>query len=43
VWEIDAIARQIAQTPVVPANPYWQQNAQAYVDPDGFQVLLTLS
>jgi hypothetical protein len=41
--QIDAIARQIAQPPVVPANPYWQQNAQAYVDPDGFQVLLALS
>jgi catechol 2,3-dioxygenase-like lactoylglutathione lyase family enzyme len=41
--EIDAIARQLAQTPVVPANPYWQRYAQAFVDPDGFQLLLTLS
>ncbi len=41
--EIDAIARRIDQAQVVPANPYWQRNAQAYADPDGFQVLLTLS
>jgi catechol 2,3-dioxygenase-like lactoylglutathione lyase family enzyme len=41
--EINAIAGRIAQQPVVPANPYWQANAQAYVDPDGFQLLLALS
>jgi hypothetical protein len=41
--EIDAIAERIAQAPVLPANPYWQRNAQAYADPEGCQVLLTLS
>jgi catechol 2,3-dioxygenase-like lactoylglutathione lyase family enzyme len=41
--EIDAIAERIAQPAVMPANPYWQRNSQAYADPDGFQVLLTLS
>jgi catechol 2,3-dioxygenase-like lactoylglutathione lyase family enzyme len=41
--EIDAIAERIAQKPVVPTNPYWQANAQTYVDPDGFQLLLALS
>lgn len=40
--EIDAITRRIAQAPVLPANPYWQRNALAYADPDGFQVLLVL-
>jgi hypothetical protein len=41
--EIDAIAERIGQPPVSPANPYWQRNSRAYADPDGFQVLLTLS
>lgn len=41
--EIDVVAERIAQPPVVPANPYWQRNAQAYADPDGFQLLLTLT
>src|SRR5262245_29782622 len=27
--EIDAIAKRIAQPPVLPANPYWQRYAQA--------------
>jgi catechol 2,3-dioxygenase-like lactoylglutathione lyase family enzyme len=40
--EIDAIARRIADSTVLPTNPYWQRNAQAFVDPDGFQLLLTL-
>ena len=40
--ELDAVAHRIAQPPVVPANPYWEANANAYADPDGFQVLLTL-
>jgi len=40
--ELDAVARRMAQPPVVPANPYWETNAKAYADPDGFQVLLTL-
>jgi catechol 2,3-dioxygenase-like lactoylglutathione lyase family enzyme len=38
---IDEIAARIDEPPVVPANPYWQTNAQAYADPDGFQVLLS--
>jgi catechol 2,3-dioxygenase-like lactoylglutathione lyase family enzyme len=41
--ELDAIAERLAQAPVSPANPYWQRNAQAYTDPDGFQLLLTVS
>jgi catechol 2,3-dioxygenase-like lactoylglutathione lyase family enzyme len=40
--EIDVVADRIAQPAVVPANPYWQANAQAYADPDGFQLLLAL-
>jgi ribosomal protein S18 acetylase RimI-like enzyme len=40
--EIDAIATRIAQRPVVPANPYWRENALAFADPDGFQLLLAL-
>jgi len=40
--EIDAIATRIAQRPAVPANPYWRENALAFEDPDGFQLLLTL-
>jgi catechol 2,3-dioxygenase-like lactoylglutathione lyase family enzyme len=41
--ELELVAERIAQPPVVPANPYWQANALAYADPDGFQLLLTLS
>jgi catechol 2,3-dioxygenase-like lactoylglutathione lyase family enzyme len=41
--EIDVVAKRIAQRPVVPVNPYWQANAQAYEDPDGFQLLLTVT
>jgi catechol-2,3-dioxygenase len=40
--ELDEVADRIAQSPVHPANPYWQTNARAYEDPDGFQVLLAL-
>ena len=40
---IEQIASQINQPPIVPANPYWKANAQAYADPDGFQLLLALS
>jgi GNAT superfamily N-acetyltransferase len=40
--EIDAIAIRIAQRPVVPANPYWRENALAFADPDGFHLLLAL-
>ena len=41
--ELDALAERIAVPPVIPTNPYWQKNAQAYADPDGFQLLLTLA
>jgi catechol 2,3-dioxygenase-like lactoylglutathione lyase family enzyme len=41
--EMDAVVHRMTQPPIVPANPYWQANAKAYADPDGFQVLLTLS
>ena len=41
--EFDAIAERLTQTRVSPANPYWERNARAYTDPDGFQILLTLS
>jgi catechol 2,3-dioxygenase-like lactoylglutathione lyase family enzyme len=41
--EIDAIAARIINPPVVPANPYWRENALAFEDPDGFQLLLTQS
>src|SRR5882724_9001132 len=41
--EIDAIAARIAQRPIVPANPYWREHALAFEDPDGFQLLLSLS
>jgi catechol 2,3-dioxygenase-like lactoylglutathione lyase family enzyme len=40
--EVDAIATRIAQPPVVPSNPYWRENALAFEDPDGFQLLLTV-
>jgi catechol 2,3-dioxygenase-like lactoylglutathione lyase family enzyme len=41
--DLDAVADRIAQPEVVTANPYWRANARAYVDPDGFPVLLALS
>jgi hypothetical protein len=41
--ELDAAAERLAQSQVSPANPYWEKNARAYTDPDGFQILLTLS
>ena len=40
--EIDAVAARITSAPVVPMNPYWQKNAVAFKDPDGFQLLLTI-
>ena len=40
---IDALIDQISQPEVVPANPYWRHHAKAFLDPDGFQVLLALS
>jgi catechol 2,3-dioxygenase-like lactoylglutathione lyase family enzyme len=41
--ELDAIIERLVQAPVSPANPYWQRNARYYTDPDGFQILLTVS
>jgi catechol 2,3-dioxygenase-like lactoylglutathione lyase family enzyme len=41
--EMDAIAHRITRPPVTPENPYWQQSAMAFEDPDGFQLLLTLA
>jgi hypothetical protein len=38
--EVEAIVKRIAQPEVVPANPFWQNNATAFSDPDGFQLLL---
>lgn len=38
--ELDSVASRVAQTEVVPSNPYWQANARAFLDPDGFQLLL---
>ena len=40
--EIVAGAARITSAPVVPTNPYWQKNAVAFKDPDGFQLLLTI-
>lgn len=41
--ELDRIAARLAGREVTPSNPYWQANAKAFVDPDGFQVLLTIA
>jgi catechol 2,3-dioxygenase-like lactoylglutathione lyase family enzyme len=38
--EVRAIVQRIGQPEVAPANPFWQEFAQAFSDPDGFQVLL---
>jgi catechol 2,3-dioxygenase-like lactoylglutathione lyase family enzyme len=40
--ELEAVASRIAQSEVVPANPYWQTHARAFADPDGFQLLLVV-
>jgi hypothetical protein len=40
--ELDAIAARAARSETTPSNPYWQRNARAFKDPDGYQVLLTL-
>lgn len=40
--ELDAIAARLGRSETTPANPYWQRNARAFADPDGYQVLLTL-
>ena len=39
--ELDAIAARLGRSEITPANPYWQRNARAFADPDGYQVLLT--
>jgi catechol 2,3-dioxygenase-like lactoylglutathione lyase family enzyme len=38
----DSVSARLADTEVVPANPYWREHARAYADPDGFQLLLVL-
>lgn len=38
--ELQHTAARLAGRETTPANPYWQQNASAFLDPDGFQVLL---
>jgi catechol 2,3-dioxygenase-like lactoylglutathione lyase family enzyme len=38
--EVEAIVQRIGQPQVVPANPFWQEYATAFADPDGYQVLL---
>jgi catechol 2,3-dioxygenase-like lactoylglutathione lyase family enzyme len=38
--EVQAIAERIDAEPVIAANPYWQRNAIAFDDPDGFPLLL---
>jgi catechol 2,3-dioxygenase-like lactoylglutathione lyase family enzyme len=40
--ELDTIAARVQSNETTPANPYWQHNARAFVDPDGYQVLLTI-
>lgn len=37
---IAELAERIGQEPVEPANPYWQQRALAFADPDGCHLLL---
>ncbi len=41
--EFDLMVDRLGASTVLPANPYWQRNARAFSDPDGFQILLTLS
>jgi catechol 2,3-dioxygenase-like lactoylglutathione lyase family enzyme len=40
--ELNTTAERLTEALVSAANPYWQRNARAYTDPDGFQILLTL-
>jgi catechol 2,3-dioxygenase-like lactoylglutathione lyase family enzyme len=35
-----ALAERIGQTPVKPANPYWESRALTFVDPDGCHLVL---
>ncbi|MBO0767893.1 MAG: VOC family protein [Solirubrobacterales bacterium] len=41
--ELDDLVARIGSAPMVPANPYWRSRAVAFADPDGFQVILTVS
>ena len=34
------LAERIGEAPVKPANPYWEQRAVTFVDPDGYHVVL---
>jgi catechol 2,3-dioxygenase-like lactoylglutathione lyase family enzyme len=38
--EVEAIVKRIGHPEVIPANPFWQKNATAFSDPDGYQILL---
>lgn len=38
--ELEAVANRVADSEVLPENPYWQAHARAFADPDGFQLLL---
>ena len=38
--EMQRIVSRLEGRETTPANPYWRQNASAFLDPDGFQVLL---
>ena len=40
--QLDATARRITDTEVMPQNPFWQAHARAFADPDGFQLLLII-
>ena len=36
----DALAARIGQEPVRPENPYWEQHALTFADPDGCRLVL---
>jgi GNAT superfamily N-acetyltransferase/catechol 2,3-dioxygenase-like lactoylglutathione lyase family enzyme len=37
---VRTVAARLGSDPVSPANPYWEQHATTFADPDGFQVVL---
>jgi hypothetical protein len=37
-----ALVTRIGALPVLPENPYWRRHGIAFVDPDGFQLILAL-
>jgi catechol 2,3-dioxygenase-like lactoylglutathione lyase family enzyme len=41
--ELDRVAERVAEAEVRPSNPYWRRHARAFADPDGFQIILTVS